>query len=73
MNHPNDAVFPSNYLAWGITKRELFAAMAMQALIPTHFGATSETAVQLADSLIAELAKKQPSAPKTVGHSHDAL
>lgn len=60
MTKPNDPAFPvspSDYSAkHGLTKREYFAAMAMQSLVLT--GATykfGETAVQYADMLIEKL------------------
>jgi hypothetical protein len=47
---------------YGLTKRELFAAMAMQGVPPGYFESlerTAEYAVERADALIAELEKKQ--------------
>ena len=46
----------------GLTKRELFAAMAMQGMLATNpqfEGSTSENAVKLADKLIDALNKKE--------------
>ena len=50
---------------WGMTKRELFAAMAMQGFaadssITAGPGRVVELAVEYADALLAELAKDQP-------------
>lgn len=45
----------------GLTKRELFAAMAMQGLLAASdvaHGAIPSTAVRMADRLLAELAKE---------------
>jgi hypothetical protein len=55
-----------NYSGWeiGLTKRELFAAMAMQGLLATgeywddYADRTAAWAVKNADALLAELAKK---------------
>jgi len=81
-----DSVFPFHGLEWGrtpdgdlgqrlvtrpgITKRELFAAMAMQGLVSNDTSASYDKgpcnaaivarAITLADALIAELAKEQP-------------
>lgn len=50
--------------AKGITKRELFAAMAMQGYIaralPGEPAYWADLAVKCADALLAELAKEQP-------------
>lgn len=46
----------------GLTKREYFAAMAMQAIISTNsfnWDSTSRNAVQVADDLILELNNKK--------------
>lgn len=53
------------YQAAGLTKRELFAAMAMQGICTQgHDGgvpqAVASNAVHVADKLLAELAKDQP-------------
>jgi hypothetical protein len=48
-------------IAWGLTKRELFAAMAMQGMLAHPECPTwnvSEDAVKAADALLAELEKK---------------
>jgi len=50
---------------FGLTKRELFAAMAMQGFVtgvdgPEYPRTCAQTAVQFADALLAELAKDQP-------------
>lgn len=44
----------------GLTKRELFAAMALQGLCacPTAVGGIARDAVEFADALLAELAKE---------------
>jgi hypothetical protein len=57
----NDSAFPAG-MARGLTKREYFAALAMNEMI--HFFATnpnecSRLAVMQADALIAELAKEE--------------
>lgn len=61
---PGETVFLP---ARGLTKREHFAAMALQGFISTltinrddHADLLSQTAVKYADALIAELAKEQP-------------
>lgn len=62
---PNDSVFTgaTNYgHVSGLTKREYFAAMAMQGFMANDYRATPETfamkAVQMADALIAALNKE---------------
>ena len=57
-------VFPNAYD--GLTKRELFAAMAMQGLsakygstTPDTIDSIAEVAIRYSDSLIAELAKEK--------------
>lgn len=67
MTNKDDAVYPSNYddnfaPEYGLTKREYFAAMAMQALVSVHSANTSpgylvKEAVSAADALLEELAK----------------
>ena len=56
----SDISRPALTWATGLTRRELFAAMAMQGLL-AHFGAQSgdgiKIAVDYADALLAELAK----------------
>lgn len=65
MTDGNDPVYPST-AAWSsaLTKRELFAAMAMQGLLASPVEATvqsfAEASVKTADALIAELNKEQP-------------
>ena len=58
MTNPNDAAF-----SYGLTKREYFAAMALQGLLaqPSYldFHLKAEKAVRLADALIEELNKKE--------------
>ena len=64
----NTPAFPvAEDINWnaGITKRELFAAMAMQGLLASdqeprlHSTAIAELAADAADSVIAELVKEQ--------------
>ena len=61
MTKPNDPAFPvspSDYSAkHGLTKREYFAAMAMQGLLAsdTHFTLVTDRAVDFADMLIEKL------------------
>lgn len=60
MTDGNDPVYPST-AAWSsaLTKRELFAAMAMQGAIEhCAFEDVATVAVELADALIAELNKE---------------
>lgn len=68
MTNPDEIAFPvvipSNELYPGLTKRELFAAMAMQGLCSQESkcyfdGAIAAYAVEYADALIAELNKEQ--------------
>lgn len=72
-NWPTDLVFDyraigDRAIARGLTKREMFAAMAMQAIVGSpkledHEDTKSRIvtdAVQLADALLIELAKVQP-------------
>lgn len=61
----NESAFPGP-MSPGITKRELFAAMALQGLISTltinrddHAELLSQTSVKYADALIAELERKE--------------
>lgn len=68
MSNANEAAYPQNW-ATGLTKRELFAAMAIQGLLGAAWHPdmgvspfskpeeTARTAVQIADALLAELAK----------------
>ena len=53
--------------SFGLTKRELFAAMAMQGFCArgpvSHIDLTARTAVDVADALLAELAKPQEPTP----------
>lgn len=68
MTNPNDTAYPytSNNLEEGLTKRELFAAMAMQGILanpdPDLVSAPGIAliAVEEADSLIKELNKTKP-------------
>ena len=56
---PTDQFEPS----WGLTKREHYAALAMQGLLSiADFGAahTAQRAVEMADALLAELARTGP-------------
>lgn len=67
----DDAVYPNNYYEqyepqWGLTKREYFAAMAMQGIManpncepmtPEHFKNIASDAINIADVLLEELAK----------------
>lgn len=61
MTQPNDPAFPvspADYSAkHGLTKREYFAAMAMQGLLAndTHYALMTEKAVHYADMLIEKL------------------
>lgn len=66
----NDSAFPMLYESKGLTKREYFAAMAMNGISvwdaevnePIHTGKTEELAracVAYADALIAELSKTE--------------
>lgn len=66
---PNDSMHPiaDNVLKWdkGLTKREYFAAMAMQGICANtnqRLGPRelTETAVKIADHLIQQLNEKQP-------------
>ena len=50
--------------AIGLTKREYFAAAAMQGLCSWDNNLTARNAVQMADELIAELAKENPDAKR---------
>ena len=59
----NEPAFASIHTPWlkGLTKREYFAAMALQGLLPTNISQSIEedakNAVKLADILIEELNK----------------
>jgi len=57
-------VYPQSHeLYGGLTKRELFAAMAMQGMIgdkTLQCDLAAVWSVQAADALLAELAKEQP-------------
>lgn len=74
MSNQNDMVFPvvlahtrtpNDTAQLGLTKRELFAALAMQGMLASeseasnygHIGFLAESAVKRADALLAELAK----------------
>jgi hypothetical protein len=68
MRNGNDPAYPSgngvSMYQWGLTKRELFAAMAMQGLracgdpqCPRNSDRIADIAVADADALIAELSK----------------
>lgn len=67
-NPDSEPIHPRNYnddtLFFGLTKRELFAAVALQGLLTNHhklpcasYEDFSEDAVRHADALIAELGK----------------
>ena len=62
MSNPNDPAYPSREYFCGVTKRELFAAMAMQGILahgtygPQLVEVASESIIA-ADALLAELAK----------------
>lgn len=74
MNKANESAFPTQmwdeelkeatWLDGGLTKRELIAAMAMQALIPTYVEQVKElenaagAAVEYADALLKELERE---------------
>jgi hypothetical protein len=68
MTNPNDCAFPADnktHTDGGLTKREYFAAMAMQGLIANCYYGTgiavdthTNEAVVLADALITSLNKK---------------
>ena len=77
MTDPNSSAYPALHSIdgnWvkeplpqygGLTKRELFAAMAMQGMLADHTcdaepDAFAEVAVNYADALIAELNKEAP-------------
>lgn len=59
--HPNQSAFPIGETTHGLTKRELFAAMAMQGILASPFDCgfdkVNEIAVVQADGLIAALNK----------------
>lgn len=65
MNNSTACAFPTVGGDPGLTKRELFAAMAMQGMLASeteasnygHIGFLAESAVKRADALLAELAK----------------
>lgn len=74
MSRANDMAFPApqsdtpnNTIQCGLTIREHFAAMAMQAILtgavtrgcPAHEWTDQEMSVRVADSLLAELAKER--------------
>ena len=63
----NDSAYPSHFEQYnpefGLTKRELFAAMAMQGILAyphgnQSVGVCASVAVKAADALIAELTKE---------------
>jgi hypothetical protein len=66
-NNKNTGAFScvdNTYLQRGLTKREYFAGLAMQAFIPQstgriNFKHLSEASIQAADALLEELEKKQ--------------
>lgn len=65
--NPNDQAYPS-WMISGLTKRELFAAMAMQGMIiglpgPDGIPTAVRAAVTIADALIAELSKPRETQP----------
>lgn len=62
MTNPNDCAFPfdrNKTIVAGLTKREYFAAMALQGMVASHLGGTWETLAKVsviaADALIKEL------------------
>ena len=65
MTNPNDCAFPADYRTQsdgGLTKREYFAAMAMQGIITSPQTAATwekivEVSIKVADLLIEELNK----------------
>jgi hypothetical protein len=65
MMNGNDAAYPSHHFPerwnpeFGLSKRELFAAMAMQGLLfdPVDLRMIAQLSVKAADALIAELSK----------------
>lgn len=63
LHKPRNTDIPA-FTAYGLTKRELFAAMAMQGLFSNpddrgHVAEYARFAVKAADALLAELAKEQ--------------
>ena len=60
--------YNNNYISNGLTKREYFAAMAMQGLLSDYESESiedySKYAVQLADTLIEELSKTKTNEKK---------
>jgi hypothetical protein len=69
---PNEPIhtieYNNNYISYGLTKREYFAAMAMQGLLSDYESESiedySKYAVQLADTLIEELSKTKTNEKK---------
>lgn len=69
ITNPNDTAFPDQHLiGQGLTKREYFAAMALQGLLSDRqhaikmkhiYNAFTNKAVRLADELIQELNKRE--------------
>ena len=62
----NEQVFSNNVNHSGLTKREYFAGLAMQAIIPNwnlmkgvERGAVADIAVEMADSLLRQLENKK--------------
>jgi hypothetical protein len=64
MTNPNDQAFPTKDKSDGLTKREHFAALAMQGIctIPNQrdWREIAEASAARADALIAALNQKQP-------------
>ena len=68
---PNEPIhtieYNNNYISNGLTKREYFAAMALQGLLADYESECiedySKYAVKLADSLIEELSKTKTNEP----------
>ena len=64
---PSNDYYPNTYSYGGMTKREYFAAKALQGLLanplmgtpPANGGVIEVLAVEIADALIAELSKKK--------------
>lgn len=74
--NPHNNAYPVNttgqdvtYAEMGLTKRELFAAMALQGLVGSDTvgssGDYAKVAVQLADALVEELSQPWPFSPSS--------
>ena len=64
VTNPNDTAFPDQHLiGQGLTKREFFAAIALQGLLAKRFAPRSSNypalAVNIADQLILQLNQEQ--------------